>query len=141
MDAGLRDNYGFTLTTDYIWAFRDWIKRNTDGVVIVQLRDLEKRATQLKDLDKSFLAKMSSPINSLYGNLFNVHNYSEDQLFKILSEAVDFPLDFYQLELFQSEENKVSLSFHLSSVEKKFIYEGISDPRNQTRIDSILSKL
>tara|TARA_R110001592_G_scaffold363109_2_gene680436 strand:+ start:127357 stop:129573 length:2217 start_codon:yes stop_codon:yes gene_type:complete len=141
MDAGLRDNYGFTLTTDYIWAFRDWLKRNTDGVVIVQLRDLEKRATQLKDLDKSFLAKMSSPINSLYGNLFNVHNYSEDQLFKILSEAVDFPLDFYQLELFQSEENKVSLSFHLSSVEKKFIYEGISDPRNQTRIDSILSKL
>ena len=141
MDAGLRDNYGFTLTTDYIWAFRDWLKRNTDGVVIIQLRDLEKKATQLKDLDKSFVAKMSSPINSLYGNLFNVHNYSEDQLFKILSEAVEFPIDFYQLELFQSEKNKVSLSFHLSSVEKKFIYDGIMDHRNQTRIDSILSKL
>lgn len=141
MDAGLRDNYGFSLTTDYIWAFRKWLQRNTSGVIIIQLRDLEKKATELKDLDKSFLAKISSPINSLYGNLFNVHNYQEDQLFKLLSEAVDFPIEFYQLELFQSEQNKVSLSFHLSSIEKKFIHEGIMDEKNQERIERILKQL
>ncbi len=34
MDAGIRDNYGRTVTVNYLFALKDWIKKNTSGVVI-----------------------------------------------------------------------------------------------------------
>jgi hypothetical protein len=39
MDAGLRDNYGQETSLRFAEAFDDWIKENTSGVLIIQVRD------------------------------------------------------------------------------------------------------
>src|SRR5204862_785253 len=39
MDAGFRDNYGQETSTRFLQIFRDWIEKNTSGVVVVQIRD------------------------------------------------------------------------------------------------------
>src|SRR5699024_6025752 len=42
MDAGIRDNYGTKTTIRYILALRNWIKKNTSGVIVLQIRDTKK---------------------------------------------------------------------------------------------------
>ena len=39
MDAGLRDNFGQETTLRFLSSFDDWIKENTRGVLILQIRD------------------------------------------------------------------------------------------------------
>src|SRR5690606_2143809 len=41
MDGGLRDNFGQETAIRFIHMFEDWLKQNTSGVLIVQLRDRE----------------------------------------------------------------------------------------------------
>ncbi|MDX2037427.1 MAG: hypothetical protein SFX72_12315 [Isosphaeraceae bacterium] len=38
VDSGFRDNYGVELAADWLFQNREWIERNTSGVVLVQLR-------------------------------------------------------------------------------------------------------
>ena len=39
VDAGYYDNFGISLAARWIFYYRDWLLRNTGGVVIVQIRD------------------------------------------------------------------------------------------------------
>ncbi|MFM9907988.1 MAG: patatin-like phospholipase family protein, partial [Chitinophagaceae bacterium] len=39
MDAGLRDNFGQETAIRFIQVFNEWIKENTGGVVLLQIRD------------------------------------------------------------------------------------------------------
>src|SRR5204863_1657477 len=39
MDAGLRDNFGQETALRFLEAFDDWIKQNTSGVLLLQIRD------------------------------------------------------------------------------------------------------
>ncbi|HCL82998.1 MAG TPA: hypothetical protein DIC22_03430, partial [Chitinophagaceae bacterium] len=39
MDAGFRDNFGEQVAIRFIDVFRDWILRNTRGVLLIQIRD------------------------------------------------------------------------------------------------------
>ena len=141
IDAGLRDNYGLTTTTDYIWTFRKWLRRNCSGIIIVQLRDLDKEAAEMKGLDRNFITKITSPVNSLYSNIFNIHNYQQDQLFKILNEALEIPVSLYTVQLHQDLSNRVSLSLHLSSKEKNFVRKGIETKKNQELLHNIVEEI
>ena len=42
MDAGIRDNFGMQTTLKFLYTYRKWLEMNTSGVVILQIRDLEK---------------------------------------------------------------------------------------------------
>jgi hypothetical protein len=39
VDAGYYDNYGVGLATAWVYHYRDWLRRNTSGVVLIQIRD------------------------------------------------------------------------------------------------------
>ena len=38
VDSGFRDNYGVELAADWIFQNREWLKANTSGVVLIQIR-------------------------------------------------------------------------------------------------------
>ena len=38
VDAGYYDNYGVNLAASWIASHGDWIRRNTSGVLVVQIR-------------------------------------------------------------------------------------------------------
>ncbi|QEH34548.1 hypothetical protein OJF2_30880 [Aquisphaera giovannonii] len=54
VDAGYYDNYGVDLATALLFSHRDWIARNTSGVLLVQIRAF-RNEKQLKVLDQPIL--------------------------------------------------------------------------------------
>lgn len=44
MDAGIRENFGYRTTFEFLRDMREWIDTNTSGVVIMRLRDKQKRS-------------------------------------------------------------------------------------------------
>lgn len=136
IDAGMRDNYGSTTTFRYIYTFKEWITKNTSGVIIIQLRDkpkeLEIKPNPLKTITESF----SSPVGSLFENLFPIQDYNLDDMLQYLSADFDHPIDVINFEL-DNPDNKISLSWHLTTREKERILNSINLNSNQKSLERL----
>ena len=141
MDSGLRDNYGLTTTISFINTFKEWIEENTSGILIIQLRDLTKRGNFTESVNESFITRLVSPIGNVYGNLFNTHNYVQDEMFLQLKKGTKTPVDLVAFELPRRENSQISLSFHLTQLEKTQIKEGIYFEANQKSVEKLKSLL
>ena len=138
MDAGLRDNFGIKNTMQYMYTFRDWIEANTSGVVILQIRDTEKQFEVRNRTFNSLADKLTSPIGSIYGNFLKIQDYSNDQLIQMLSEWYNGHVDVITFSLPDDEkEEKVSLSWHLTSFEKKRVIQAVDLPNNQKAMEKL----
>jgi hypothetical protein len=137
MDAGLRDNYGMTIGLAYINTFKEWIAENTSGVVVVQFRDMPKHSQFNTKVSDSFLKSLISPIGNVYDNLFNTHDYIQNEQVLQLKENIGFPLDVISFELPAEEDKKVSLSWHLSTLETELIRRGIYTEHNSESIEKV----
>lgn len=140
MDAGMRDNCGTLTTLKYISTFKKWINQNTSGVIIVQLRDKGKEKRINKNSLLSIAESFSSPIESLYGNLFAVQDYHVDNLSQYLKNEIDQPIDIINFEM-ENEENNVSLSWHLTTKEKEAILSAIHSASNQNALHRLKENL
>jgi hypothetical protein len=131
MDSGLRDNYGTKTSLKFLYTFRHWIERNTSGVIILQIRDTEKKTREVKKNNESFIKSFSSPIGNIYKNLFITQDYEHDQLIQYASEWFDGTIDIIDFSVDNNEKNQLSLSWHLTEKEKKQIYNSIHSKNNQ----------
>lgn len=139
MDAGLRDNYGLKTTSEFMFQFRDWINENTSGVLIIQTRDLPENFE--KDHDPATIVNsFSAPLGSVYDNFINTQRYTNDQLFRYLESAVD-EVDVVNLYLNMVEDQKVSLSWHLTQAEKNSIFNATESDDFKNRVEEIKEKL
>ncbi len=122
MDAGLRDNYGIETTTKFINVFKDWIKENTSGVIVVQVRAFEKDR-QIKSYEtESLLDRFFNPIASVYTNMGPRQDYLHNQLISSANQLVDNKLSIVNLTYVPDRvESKTSLSFRLTGKEKQDI--------------------
>lgn len=130
MDAGLRDNFGMRTSLQFIAAFRDWISTNTSGIVIVQVRDKEKDFETEKSSDLSIIQSLINPLGSVYGNFTKVQDYTHDQMLQYTSLYFDKPIDVINFELFYDTKQPISLSWHLTSLEKRNIIHSVHHPNN-----------
>jgi hypothetical protein len=159
IDAGMSDNFGISDATRFLHVFKEWIDENTSGVVVVSIRDSRKQREVLQTKKPSLAGKLLSPIGSLYSNWDNMQDLNNDsqieysstwlkvpvhllpfQYFTIwkneresyLKAASDSgqPLDDNTLRSLQSKEERVSLSWHLTSKEKQYLKDGFYDERN-----------
>lgn len=130
-DSGLRDNYGVKTTTKYIFHLRDWLRKNTSGIIILQLRN----GTQvLKDqqIERRGIAEdLGSPFGSLYGNFFQVQDFNNEELLEYTKEWYQGPVDVISFELQKTKKQKISLSWHLTSREKEMILISLFTNNNQ----------
>ena len=132
MDAGVRDNFGVEATLKFIYTFRNWISTNTSGVVIIQIRDNEKKFHIEENPKKTFIGGLMSPVGSIYSNMFKTQDMNHDQLMQYFSECFDGPIDIVDFELPQRKKgHKLSLSWHLTESEKKQIMNAFTLPNNQ----------
>lgn len=138
MDAGLRDNYGIQTTLKFMYTFRKWIAANTDGVVIVQIRDKHKKMETKDNGINTIFSAISSPLGSVYKNLFNMQDYEHDQLIQYASEWFDSDLHVIDLILNQDEKNTLSLSWHLTQQEKKQVLSSFKMPSNIKAFNEII---
>lgn len=129
LDAGLRDNFGVKTTVDYLRTFRNWIETNTSGVVIIRVRDTPA-SRPVKDLNPSLWGRFSAPLGTVYGNFTRMQEFSNDKLLGQFLSDTKFPVRLIDFELSFSEEEHISLSWHLTKREKDAIRRGMLQQEN-----------
>lgn len=140
VDAGVRDNYGLKTTMQFIFTFKDWINKNTSGVIVVQIRDLPKNK-ELEEHHPSFFGKFSAPVGGIYGNLTKTQDYNNEQAFRYLKGWFTGSVDLVTFELQQDKDTQVSLNWHLTKSEKLHIQKALYDSYFQSEVNRLAKLL
>ncbi len=138
MDAGLRDNFGEETTLRFIENFSDWIKENTSGVLIIQLRDRPKDNWYRPFENSNISDVLIKPGTMLQHNWFKLQDYSITQQYSYLHKQLDSSLQ--QLTLMyipEKEEQGAALNFHLTAREKRDIKLSFYNTYNQQCLQKI----
>jgi hypothetical protein len=141
MDAGLRDNYGQETTLRFIEAFKEWLQKNTQKVVLIQIRD-----RGMSDWDKplesnSLISLLTKPFLILQNNWFKMQDYYQHDQLDYLFDSYGPSLHRVSFQYVPSrEEAPASLSFHLTAAEKRDIANALNDEVNKAAFIQ-LSKL
>jgi hypothetical protein len=119
MDAGLRDNYGQETTLRFLENFDDWIKENTRGVLVIQLRDREAGGWENPYFSDNMSDHVTKPFFLLQHNWYKMMEYFQNDMLSYYVKNV--PYDLYKISLqyvADKEESKAALNFHLTQSEK-----------------------
>ncbi len=138
MDAGLRDNYGQETSLRFLEAFDDWIKENTCGVLIIQLRDRSPGGWEFPYMSDDITDHATKPFLLLQHNWFKMMEYFQNDMLSYYSEH---PGRTVHKVLFQyasdNAENKAALNFHLSKREKKDIIASVNSSANEKSFEEL----
>lgn len=137
MDAGIRDNFGSTISYRFISAMRDWIEENTSGVLILQLRDQNKSIIEKNDA-RDLLSRLTSPLGNVYGNFLKSQDFVNDELFASTSAWLEVPLDLIDIQMAQPGEKNVSMSWHLTALEKETIAKSLENEENRKALKRVV---
>jgi len=144
MDAGIRDNYGLETTARFVSAFREWIQKNTDGVLIVSFNSVNKALLHRYDKAPTpdAYSRLVTPVSNLYENWTEIQRYNQQYLFTYLRDWMKDKAWIVEFNYTpQSKEETTSMSFHLTSKEKKDILSAIDDPANKLAVEFVLKLL
>jgi hypothetical protein len=137
MDAGIRDNYGLETSYQFLIALDDWFKKNIKKVVILQIRDMSK-SFEPQAIVPSVFNRLKSPIGNIYGNFGRVQEYNQDQMFENANDLLGIEIQWINFELLRNDEQPISLSFHLSELEKQQILKALDRKDNKEAIDKVI---
>lgn len=140
MDAGIRDNTGLKTSLKFLYVFRKWIEENTSGVVFVDIRDSHKARPVEEKPRMSFLENFITPLGNIYGNLLTIQDYNQDESYEYAKSWFTAPFDFVIFEL-PTKEQDISLSWHLTTREKRSVYNSINLPKNKMAVEQLLRLL
>lgn len=155
MDTGLSDNFGIQDALRFMYVFQSWINENTDGVVLVTIRDSEKVTEIAPSFPPRIFEKVFTPLKNIYSNWDNVQTIQNEVLFNYMAESMPFDLERIEFEyapekvqaeeLTESQETmqRASLNWRLTAREKKSILESVYTLRNQSslkRLEELFSK-
>ncbi len=141
MDAGLRDNFGQETSLRFIDNFKDWIKENTGGVLLIQIRDRSNGNWQPFQTE-SATDMMVTPATMLQHNWFKMQEYYQTDQFSYFKNAAGFTM--YKsviMYLPVKEEQTAALNFHLSGREKRDVVASYNNINNQNEVLKIANLL
>ena len=140
MDGGLRDNYGIENCLRFLSTMNDWIKENTKGVLIVQIRDRKAGGWDRPYELAGFSEHTIKPIMLLQNNWSKMMEYFQNDMYTYFAAGNEFPI--YKV-VFQyasnNVESKAALSFHLANHEKLDIAASLSSDINTKGFEKVLS--
>ena len=131
MDAGVRDNFGLETTMQFLFTFQTWIRENTSGVIIIQIRDRDKFFAVENNPPKTIMQSIEEPVGSLYANLFHVQDYNQSQVLHYADSWYKGEIDVIDFVLHNQYWDNISLSWHLTNKEKRKVYSSVKTPANQ----------
>lgn len=140
MDAGFRDNYGIASATRFIHVFKEWIKENTSGVVLVQITSLNKIEEIDQEESKGLISSLIHPLG-IPGQILSLQDYEQDNnlgyIYDLLGkENFDVIRFIYQ----PSKMNqRASVTFHLTGREKKDILNSLYQEDNQKSMERLIN--
>lgn len=140
MDAGLRDNYGQETALRFLEYFDDWIKQNTRGVLIVQLRDRQAGGWDHPYLTDNIVDHMTKPFLLLQQNWFKMMEYFQNDMLSYYAQHAKHSIDKITFQyVTEKQEDKAALNFHLTQREKKNIMSSPDFMFNQQQFQLLLS--
>jgi hypothetical protein len=133
MDGGAADNFGSETTLRFIQTFKEWINKNTSGIIIIQIRDNKKEDDFESFYDKkTMLSRMLDPIGQFISNMENYQDFRVDQQLNYTNLALNVKLQMITFEYVPAKrEEKAALSLHLTEREKRNIIQSLNLPNNQ----------
>ncbi len=142
MDGGFRDNFGHETSMRFLSVFKDWLKANTSKVVVVEIRDRSFENWSRPYEINSIVGLITKPMFLLENTWFNLQDYYEKDQVNYALSALDSSLYFTSFS-YEAPQNaaSASLSFHLTTFEKKGIAETLNDKNNQQTFHDIVSFL
>ncbi|MBC8266060.1 MAG: patatin-like phospholipase family protein [Flavobacteriales bacterium] len=137
MDAGLKDNLGTDLSIKFIHTFKDWIKENTSGIILLQIRSGERTTVINRQESKSFLHSLISPFLDFNRSWGNMRDLERDKLINYSKDWLNSPLDVITITLPAEKNQTISLSWRLMDYEKEIIENSLSLPTNTLEINKL----
>lgn len=132
MDAGLRDNYGQETTLRFLSSFDDWIKDNTSGVLVIQIRDRQGGGWESPYLSDDITDHATKPFLLLQYNWFKMMEYFQNDMLDYFTTNTGIPVHKLVFQYAASnQENKAALNFHLTRREEKDIINSIGSEGNR----------
>jgi len=133
MDAGLRDNYGSETTLRFLNVFRDWIKENTGGVVLLEVRD-RKAGTWEDSFEPGDISELiTKPFLLLQYNWYKMQEYTQDNLVSLSQQLITTPVYKVSFQyLAKTADRKAALNFHLTQGEKMDILDALGNQLNSS---------
>jgi len=130
MDAGMRDNFGLEMTLRFLSVFEKWIKENTSGVILVQIRDSKRGETKKSVMEKPGLSDvLYKPFSLLQYNFLMVQDYYQESMYSYLQKT--FPVQRFSF-VYEPAPNRVNaaLNSHLTAQEKRDVIEAVDNQNN-----------
>jgi hypothetical protein len=138
MDAGFRDNFGEQVGIRFVDVFRDWILKNTRGVLLIQIRDRKTGGWEYPFESKDITEIITKPLLLLQYNWYKMQEYNQNDLLSVMEGYMGN--NFYKMT-FQYEPKSANegaaLNFHLSREEKIDIANAVNSSLNQQIFKSV----
>lgn len=142
MDAGLRDNFGQETTLRFVDYFKPWIKANTGGVIVLQLRDHVNDNWQ-QPLETGTLEDIViKPATMLQHNWYKLQDYFQNDQYSYISDSADY--NFHRLTFMYEpakEEKSAAINFHITASEKQDVIASFNTSYNQEMLKKLLGYL
>jgi hypothetical protein len=140
MDAGFRDNFGELNTLRFLDTFREWLRQNTGGVVLLQIRDRKSGGWESPYESDDITEIITKPLLLLQDNWYKMQEYDQNDLLALGQQAMGFPL---RKLIFQyvpkTEDAGAALNFHLTTQEKLNIIGALDNSDNQQTFQEFTS--
>ncbi|MDZ4679007.1 MAG: patatin-like phospholipase family protein [Saprospiraceae bacterium] len=139
MDAGALDNYGLFSAIRFVQVFRDWIEKNTSGVVLVQINTSERTKEISASNNIGVIESLFNPVG-IAGKVFTLQEFQYDNslglMYNLLGkdrmEVIRFvyrPRDRKKL--------KAAISFHITKLEKDDVLNAMWLPENRKNLEAL----
>ena len=148
MDGGLSDNFGVSDALKFIYTFKNWIETETSGAAMICIRDTPKEKPFKKRNNDSWFSRLVNPVGSVYSNWARNQDSNNDMQEEYLTGSLKVPLEVITFQylsqtdlLIHPEEGKneerASLSWHLTTFEKQSVESSILNPSNQKALQRL----
>lgn len=143
VDAGFRDNYGVQTASRFIQVFKDWIKTNTSGVIMVQISSQEKMKQIETQGPTGIVESLFNPLG-IAGKTLDMQEFQHDHTLSLIQNILG-PGQFELIRfLYRPEDEKkleASVSFHLTEQEKSDVIKALEIDYNQNNMERLLKAL
>lgn len=142
MDAGLRDNFGMDLSHRYLHTIRNWVKQNTSGVIMLQVRDTREwqvfPPSEMNTLGKM----MADPAFAIQNKWEPFQSYTQSATKDYVKEYMGDMVEYITLQYIPEEGKKsAALNFHVTGKEQEDLLNSMYNTQNTREIEKLLKLL
>ncbi|HND16267.1 MAG TPA: hypothetical protein PLQ17_05235 [Saprospiraceae bacterium] len=131
MDAGFNDNFGISVAYRYIWNYKEWLKENTAGIIIIQMAANDTRTEKNIQSNKGIIESLFSPLG-FTRTIVKHQQYEQDNYIRSMMDYFGTANVHVLPFIYQPQQinERASMSFHLTQREKADLHRSLSTPEN-----------